>query len=218
MPDSSETHERLDAIHYLLERERLYRAVSVPTALIAGTLSIVASAFFVWRMASTGARVVDMNLFLGVWTAILAITLGVGARMLSREAGERGKGLYPPAVRLVGGMVMPFLLTAIALGLLLSWRGAAYSLTVTWITLYGLTLVATSHFAPKCIANLGWSFLITGLSLMLFVYLRIQLLIGYDRSELQSLFLMGATFGLFHVIYAVVTWNKIRRESAPGGK
>jgi hypothetical protein len=219
MTESSEAQQRLDAIHHLLERENLYRAVSAATALVAGTLSLVASAFFVWRLESTGSRVMDMNLFVGIWVAVLVLSLLVGGSLLLREARGRSEPLLSPAVRLVSGTVAPFLITAVALGLVLSWRGAAYSLCVTWVTLYGLALIASSHFAPRAVANLGWSFLITGVSLMLFVHLRIRLLIGYDRSDVQSALIMGATFGLFHLLYAFITWAQMRREeiSRSGG-
>lgn len=212
MTQGPETQERLDAIQHLLERERLFRVVSARTALVAGTLSLLASTFLLWRLASTGSRVIDMGLFVGTWLAILVVTLLVGGSLLCRGTRGGASAFPSPALRLVGETVTPFVVTAIALGLLLSWRGDAYSLSITWVTLYGLALLSLSHFTPRSIATLGWSFLIVGVSLMLFVYLRIRLLIGYERSDAQSALLMGATFGILHVLYAVVSWAQIHRE------
>jgi hypothetical protein len=214
MTPSPETQQRLDTIHHLLERERVYRSVSAATALVAGSLSLIASASIVWRLVATGSRVIDMNFYFSVWIGVLVVTLLIGTTLLRRDEARTQSGPLPTqAIRLVKGTLTPFLLTAVALGLLFSWRGSAYSLSITWITLYGLALIACSPFAPRAISTLGWAFLITGASIMLFIYLRIRLLIGYERSDLQSALIMGATFGLFHVLYAMMTWAQIHREN-----
>jgi hypothetical protein len=73
-------------------------------------------------------------------------------------------------------------------------------------------LLATQHFAPRSIALLGWAFLAAGLfSIIAFSY-------PHQADTLTLLrtgnLAMGATFGLFHLIYAFCTWP---RKASAGG-
>jgi len=67
---------------------------------------------------------------------------------------------------------------------------------------YGLGLLATSHFAPRSIAWLGWSFQVAGLVTFIF-NLTNRLPVGLTPDMT-----MLATFGGFHFIYAACTWPR----------
>jgi predicted neutral ceramidase superfamily lipid hydrolase len=213
MNGSQEADPRLVIIRRMQERADIYRSVSGMVSLLAGTLSLIAAAFLLWTLRSSGSRAIDSNLFLGVWGLVLILT--VAAALILLKAKNRREHpdsrLLSEVTRFALETVMPHAAIAIALGLLLSWRGSAFSLSILWVTLYGLALCATHPFAPRSLVKLGKAFLVTGISLMLFVYFQIRFLIGYDRSDSQTLLIMGVTFGLYHLLYGIETCKRAKR-------
>jgi hypothetical protein len=214
MNDSRESDPRLAPIRRLHEQAERYHSVSGTVSLLAGALSIAASTFLLWKLKTSESRAIDPDLFFGTWILVLLITVGTAFTLLRRSDSGR-KTVVSPMIshtaRFAVETVLPHAITAVALGLLLSSRGSAFSLSIVWVTLYGLALCSTRPFAPGSLVTLGNAFLITGISLMLFVYLRIKFLIGYERNDYHTLMIMGLTFGLYHLIYAIASWPKTKR-------
>ena len=78
-----------------------------------------------------------------------------------------------------------------------------------WIGFYGLALIATQHFAPRSLVVLGWSFLITA-AVMTVASRQLE----YYATPLVPNLAMGATFGLYHLIYAAcVSRSSVQRGS-----
>jgi hypothetical protein len=76
---------------------------------------------------------------------------------------------------------------------------------IIWITLYGVGLLATQHFAPRSLVVLGGMFFVAGCGsgLMLrFGPWGLETL----ASPLTASWLMAATFGGFHLAYAAAVW------------
>ena len=71
-----------------------------------------------------------------------------------------------------------------------------------WIGFYGLALIATQHFAPRSLVYLGWGFLLTAVAMTVFS----RQLEYYDTPLVPNV-AMGATFGLYHLIYAACVWR-----------
>jgi hypothetical protein len=69
-----------------------------------------------------------------------------------------------------------------------------------------LALLSTALFAPRSLAILGWAFLLTGAG------------VAVIANALEGLtddapnLVMGITFGLYHLVYALCTW--LRKSSA----
>ena len=82
-------------------------------------------------------------------------------------------------------------------------------LVAVWIAFYGLSLLATALFAPRSLVFLGWAFLLSGL-LMIFW----PKSFGDDPRGLLPNLAMGATFGCYHLVYAVCVWS--RRQAGAG--
>jgi hypothetical protein len=71
-----------------------------------------------------------------------------------------------------------------------------------WIGFYGLALIATQHFAPRSLVFLGWAFLTTAAAMTV-----ASRQLEYYATPLVPNLAMGATFGLYHLIYAACVWR-----------
>ena len=78
-------------------------------------------------------------------------------------------------------------------------------LVAVWIAFYGLALLATALFAPRSLVFLGWAFLLTGLAILFW-----PKSLGDDPRGMFPNLAMGATFGLYHLVYAACVWAKSR--------
>jgi hypothetical protein len=79
-------------------------------------------------------------------------------------------------------------------------------LALLWITLYGIGLLATQHFAPRSLVVLGAAFFFTGCGLLVgWKHLFMPAGQG-EPSALVVSGLMAATFGAYHLAYAAAVW------------
>ena len=80
-------------------------------------------------------------------------------------------------------------------------------LVTVWVAFYGLSLLSTA-LSPRSLVILGWAFLLTAVS--------IPVLMNAidDLTDDVPDTVMGVSFGLYHLIYAVATWP--RRNRAGG--
>jgi hypothetical protein len=76
-------------------------------------------------------------------------------------------------------------------------------LALAWITLYGVGLLATQHFAPRSLVVLGLTFLLAGVALIASWKHLFMPAPHVEPSALVVSGLMAATFGGFHLVYAV---------------
>jgi hypothetical protein len=84
------------------------------------------------------------------------------------------------------------------------------------MTLYGMALLATHHFAPRSLVVLGCTFFVTGCALMVsWKHFFMPPGTG-EPSALVVSGLLAATFGGFHLAYAAAVWamGEDREESA----
>ena len=207
--------EHLRAIRLLMERATIYRAISAPTALVGGVLSIgLAAAMLLWQ-SGDGARNVDARIFYQAWLLVLAVTLAANTLFIWRGAHERGEPLVSAGFRLAVRSVVPAFFTGVALsGVLTITTNLALFPTLMWLVFYGLGLLATMSFAPRSIVVLGWAFLFTGVvAFIYFVFVGIEP--DFDLPTPTRFYpagVMGVTFGLYHLIYAACTWPRRAQE------
>jgi hypothetical protein len=198
--------EHLRVIRSLMEKAHIYRAISAPAALVGGLLAVGAAiwSFLRWQHdpGSGCARC-----FLTFWLSILAVTASLNTALLAREAIRRGqkpfasegmhmalRSLFPSF--LVGGVF------GIGLALFLENMTLA---ALVWVVCYGLALLATASFSPRSLVRLGWAFVIAGLLLFCAwaVSSEIRML---PTDEGPAAAVMGATFGLLHVVYSLAVF------------
>ncbi len=203
MTPRAEAEEHLRVIRTLMERATIYRAISAPTALIGGLLALVASAGAIAWLRFGEFRDLRSWHFTALWLGVLALTLAVNTFFVWREARERGASMISPAMRLALRAVFPVLLTA---GVLTFLQPTPWFLSILWMLLYGLALLATAHFSPRSLRVLGWAFLISGLVGLLTPV--VEIIDPPITSDVTGCLIMGATFGLFHIIYAIAAWPR----------
>jgi hypothetical protein len=213
MNERLSAEENLRVIRTLMERATVYRAISAPTALVAGLLSIsAAAAIFLSEANVTVGRPIRSRQFAITWIIVLILSLAANTFFVWREARKTGRPFISPGMKLALRAIAPCLLIPAAFT---GWffttgylGGEELELVVVWVAFYGLALLSTALFAPHSLAVLGWAFLFTGLSVPALVNW-IEGLPG-DVPNLA----MGITFGLYHLIYAAATWPRKRASEA----
>jgi hypothetical protein len=133
--------------------------------------------------------------------------------LLAREAARRGQPLVSDGMRMALRVILPPLLVGGVLGCgLILYLDNHVMAVLIWILSYGLALVATANFSPRSLVRLGWVFLLLGLVLFM---------IWAPNSDFRMLatddgpasLLMGLTFGLCHIGYAVAVFLSRKPEA-----
>ena len=202
----AETHLR--AIRLMMERATVYRAISAPIALLGGLLSTsTATAQFLFVRG-------DALGFFGAWMCVLCLSALANAFFIWRGARLRGEAAVSPAMQLALRSLVPsFLAGTVTSFCVTLTSGQPLLAVIFWQIFYGVGLLATMNFAPGSLVALGWAFLLSGLAAMAYFFYHTLLpdmgLPMPDRSVAPLL--MGATFGLFHLIYAACVWPRQSR-------
>ena len=193
-----------------MERVATYRAISAPTALVGGLLSIFSAVFIARSDVLLGSAIRSRDFAL-IWIVVLGLTMIANALFVGREARKSGRPFISSGMKLALRAIVP---TLIPPAVLTVWflkigylGGVDLELVAVWIMFYGLALLATALFAPPSLATLGWAFLLTGLSVP--VVAKAVESLSTDIPD----FFMGITFGFYHLIYAVFTWPRKQRAA-----
>jgi hypothetical protein len=211
MIDRSSAEEDLRVIRTLMERAASYRAISAPTALAGGLLSLLSAAFIANSDMLLG-RTLRAREFAIIWIVVLGLTMLLNVFFVSREARNSGRPFVSSGMKLALRAIAP---TLIVPAIFTVWflklgyfSGSELELVTIWIVFYGLALLSTALFAPRSLALLGWAFLLTGVS----IPVTADAVDGLS-TDIPNFF-MGITFGAYHLIYAVFAWP--RKERATG--
>jgi hypothetical protein len=203
MTDSDSASRHLRVIRSLMERATIYRSISAPTALVGGLLSLggFATAYYAKHHRQ---HPLSPNEFLIVWLVILALTCLTNMIFLSRGAARRSESFFSSGMKCAFLSVAPAFFSAALLTPLLMHR--PIQLALLWITLYGLGLLATQHFAPRSLVILGLTFFLTGGGLLVTWKHLFMPNPHVEPSALVVSGIMAATFGGFHLAYAAAVW------------
>jgi hypothetical protein len=202
MTELDDPREQLRVIRSLMERATIYRALSAPTALIGGLLSLGAFATAYYAKHIRHANLTPRQ-FLVVWLVVLALTGMSNAIVLWRGAVGRGERFFSPGMKTALASVAPAFLIA---GFLTCVVHRPIDLCILWIVLYGLALLATQHFAPRSLVVLGAAFFVTGCVLVV-TWKHLFLAPGQVQpTTLVVSGIMAAVFGGVHLAYAAAVW------------
>ena len=210
MNDRSRAEEDLRVIRTLMERATIYRAISAPTALVGGVLSILSAVFIHLSNQSQSliGRPIRPREFVFIWIDVLILTVVINAFFVWREARSSGRPFISPGMKLALRAIAPNLIVPAIFTLWflkIGFLGAVeLELVVIWVVFYGLALLSTALFAPRSLAILGWAFLLTGVSVPVIA----NAVEGLPDNV--PTMVMGLTFGLYHLIYAACTWSRKR--------
>ena len=213
MTDSDYAQKHLRVIRSLMERATIYRSISAPTALVGGLLSFggFGMAYYAKHHRSHSLSPTE---FLIVWLVILALTGFANLIFLWRGSVHRGEPFFSPGMKWAAQSLAPAFFSAAVLTFLIH---RPIQLSMIWITLYGLALLATQHFAPRSLIVLGLTFFLTGCGLMA-AWKHLFMPPGHgEPSALVVSGILAATFGGYHLAYAAAIWalGGDQAESAP---
>jgi hypothetical protein len=217
MNEQERAEEHLKTIRRLMERATIYRAISAPTALVGGALSLVASFLTADGIPKRTQSNDSTNFFVWFWLLVLLLTAATNTFIIVLGARRRNEPVFSASMKaafialapafIVGGVSTLGGITAGA-----DWDPSdSFQLGVTWAMLYGVGLLATSHFAPRSLTMLGWAFLLSGVAGTFGGSLLFR--ISPDFPDRGVALFMALTFGLFHLIYAACAWP--RKGTAP---
>ena len=200
-----EAEEHLRVIRSLMEKATVYRAISAPTALIAGLLALGAAYWgYIQDPAYSDVPTVNDKFqsalgFLPIWCSVLLVVGVANGWFLFRDARRRKEKFVSNGMKMAVIALIPSYLTAGVVSVVANSMPA--TLTVIWTVFHGIGLLATGHFSPRSIQVLGWGFLLAGLSIII-------LAICGESLVPSPHLLMAVTFGGFHLIYAACTWPR----------
>jgi len=208
MNEQERAEEHLRTIRRLMERGTIYRAISAPTALVGGLLSLAASGIWLVSPVQNPERHCS---FLLLWIVVFLLTAGTNTLFIVHGARKRNEPVFSASMKAACSALAPPFLAAAVLTLLFVVAASdplnQVTLGITWAICYGLGLLATSHFAPRSLTILGWAFLISGLGAVAAVRFAGNPMI-WTLIDSHAVLFMAATFGLFHLIYAACAWPR----------
>ncbi len=212
MADFDSPDHQLRVIRSLMERATIYRSLSAPTALVGGLLSLggFATAYYAKHQRH---HPLSPGEFLIVWLVILGLTTLTNFFFLSRGAAQRGEPFFSAGMKCALFSVAPPFFAA---GVLTLMMHRPIQLALIWITLYGMGLLATQHFAPRSLVALGGTFFLGGCALLATWKHFFMPNPHVEPSALVVSGILAATFGGFHLAYAAAVWalGEDRREAA----
>ncbi len=197
----AEAEENLRVIRSLMEKATVYRAVSVTGAWVGGLCSVL-----VTIVALSNSEPPVTFPFVASWGFVLAITGVINFVRLWRDAARRREPFVSPGMRLALRAMLPALLGG-GLCTFVSGVIGQRLLASLWVLFYGVSLLAASHFAPKSICWLGRAFFTSG-ALLLICGPPFLDSVGQVDENADAFWIMGSTFGLFHLIYAACVWPR----------
>ena len=215
MNELERAEQHLRTIRRLMERATIYRAISAPTALVGGLLSLAASA--IW-LAFPSQDSHPRFSFLMLWILVLLLTAATNTFFIVHGAKKRNEPVFSASMKTAFVALAPPFLTASVLTLLFSVAASdplnEATLSITWAICYGLGLLATSHFAPRSLTLLGWAFLVSGFLAIVAVRFANNPEI-WNLIDSHTVLFMAVTFGLFHLIYAACAWPRASASPEP---
>ncbi len=211
MTEQAQAEEHLRVIRSLMEKATVYRAISAPGALVGGCCSLVMTALALGSGDRFFPASGDWSRFAIPWLAVLTCTAFANLYLLWRDAQRRGESFVSAGMRLALRAMLPALLAGALCTLFADYLGWP-TVAALWVLLYGVSLLAASHFAPTSICWLGRAFFAAGVVLVLAAAVS-DWWLGSNQSAIAHA-TMGGTFGLFHLIYAACTWPK-KSPAAP---
>ena len=213
MRERMTAEENLRIIRQLMERATVYRAVAAPSALVAGILSLLAAGavYYNNEVRSILGRTVRPREFALLWVGVLILAALGNAYFLWREANRDGRPFVSAGMKLALRAITPNLLIPAAFTVWFYQTGylgaQELELVTVWVAFYGLALLSTNLFAPQSLTFLGWAFLLTALGAPV-------LSEWIDRlTDDAPDTIMGLTFGVYHLIYAIGSWASSGRRT-----
>lgn len=191
-----DARRELETIRSLMERARHYRHLPPLAPLLGGLLALGGGAWTHLRLPEgpTGGSVPE---FAPLWGGIFVVSLAAQLLLSHRAARQAGSSLWSPlAAEIVHALWSP-LLVALCLTVALVRSGVPDLVPALWMLCYGVAGVTAGAYARPAVRTLGVAFLLAGV---------IDLLVDISPG-----IALGATFGVFHLVYGTVLYLRPAR-------
>ena len=184
-----------------MERATLYQRALAPLMAGAGAIGALAAGLAPYCPAP----------FVHYWAAVCVAAVALALFLVRRQAIQDREPFWSPPTRRVArafapGMMAAAVVTVIFLDLPAG-PDELLLLAAFWMMLYGCALHAAGFFALRGIQAVAWLFLIGGAALIL-----ARLRASWTTPAALPNWVMGLSFGGFHLGYAA--WLYLRRERA----
>lgn len=208
---SSWASEHLQVIRTLMERSAIYRRALAPTSLLTGSIGL-AAAIIGWF-----AGIDSHRSFAIYWIGVSLVALASALVLIRRQALKEAEAFWSPPTRRVAQALAPPLFIGFVAALLMilpEWREPLHVwwLPPVWMALYGNALCSAGFFMPRGIKLFGWGFILCGCVVAALLNHRSH---SSGMPHLGSAhWLMGATFGGFHLLYGIYLYFTETRKNA----
>ncbi len=223
MDDRTRAEEHLRVIRSLMERVTVYRAISAPTALVGALSSLAVAGWMLSRTGFIGSAERELPMtsrdFITPWVLPLLLTAAANTFFIWQEAARGQRPFLSPGLRLALRSLLPAMLVAAAVTFV-AWRNPSdldgpLIVALSWVSFYGVALLATLNFAPRSLSVLGWSFVVTAVLWLLLLSAPTLPVIPVLHGATGANLIMGLTFGVYHLIYAVAAWSSRASPKPP---
>jgi hypothetical protein len=188
--------DQLQTIRTLMERSALYRRALAPVTTLAGALGL-AGGVAGWLLGIT-----KPELFVAFWVGVAAVAGVLGLLLIRRQAFKAAEPFWSLPTRRVAQAVALPLLSAGVLSVMFCTSHPepenTFAIIILWQLFYGFALNAAGFFMRRGIRLFGWVMALSGLGLG--VYLMVT---GPPDFGPRIHWLMGGTFGGFHLAYGI---------------
>jgi hypothetical protein len=194
-----EARENLRVIRQTMERSTKYSTLSGLSGVLIGLtaiVSVVVTSRVLHGKTDAHQSVQSAYSSLGLlWLVTLAVAVGIEFACNKRRASHIGKRVASPLGAHIIVAALPAFVAALALTAFFALHGLAALVWGIWMLTYGLAICAVGLFSVRPVSYLGAAFVLAG---------AVTLLLPAS----SQLFMMGLTFGGFHVVYGVLMGRK----------
>jgi len=194
-----EARENLRVIRQTMERSTKYSTLSGLSGILIGLsaiVSVIATSRILHARYHAHQPLQSAYPSLGVlWLCELALAVGIEFACNKRRARYVGKRVASPLGAHIIVAALPAFVGALALTAFFALHGLAALVWGIWMLTYGLAICAVGLFSVRPVSYLGSAFVLAGAVTLLL------------PTQLQ-LFMMGLTFGGFHIVYGALMGRK----------
>jgi hypothetical protein len=214
--------ENLQVIRTLMERAGPYRRALAPVMFSAGLLGLVAAVIG----NQFDAIAPRHKGFLYYWTVVCAFALVVVSSIIRRQAVRDGESFWTAPMKRVTQSLLPHFAGGALFTCSYSAHmapsdglGAGYNqlivlqIVTLWLAFYGCSLCAAGQFISAGVRRLGLCFILSGAAIYLNTSSNPKL--WHVSLFADPNFVMGLTFGGFHLLAAAYLYFTEKREPTP---
>ena len=190
-----EARENLRVIRQTMERSTKYSTLSGLSGVLIGLtaiISVVLTNGVLEHTVQVHQPVPSAYPEIGLlWLIELALAVGIEFACNKRRARHIGKRVASPLGAHIIVAALPAFVASLALTVFFALHGMVPFIWGIWMLTYGLAICAVGLFSVRPVSYLGAAFVMAGAITLL-------LPVSYH------LFMMGLTFGGFHIVYGVL--------------